>query len=675
MKGIGSRIFRLISFFLFIFVFTNQLQAQQSNSHYVFDMGRYRSLFNDGNELLQPKEVFDHLSRYDVNFYKLDLNVSNTSIYIAGSTTIGFTVIQPIDTLYLELMDSLQYRECIIVDSVLVNGSRCRFVHDKFLLRIFGVPLQAGNKASSTVFYRGRANPAIIVSKYSGLSYLTSGSEPLNAKRWFPCKQVLDDKADSTEVIITTESTNKAGSNGLLVSTTNLPGNKVRYRWKSNYPVAYYLISIAVGPYIEYNTYVHIAGLKDSVLIQNYLINDEELLPKHYTAIRKIKQCLDLFSRLYGAYPFRKEKYGHCVDGWPLGAMENQTMTTIGYKAFDTTAVSYYDYYNWYSVHELAHSWFGDYITCSTWDDYWLNEGFASYLGEYVALQNIESQASADKWIRDAIKTAVALPGGSIYGHIIDSYALSYKKSSLILHMLRFELNNDSLFFNIFRSYLSKFGNKTASTLDFKSVVEESTGKDFSYFFDQWVFGEGYPIFSIEYYQSNDTLYITSKQTASISRASLFKMPFNLRLNFPDSAATIRLYQEKAIEKFIIVLNKTVTSVTFDPEFWLLAKSLVKLTGIEETPMQIIKQFRLEQNYPNPFNSETVINYSVSKLSFVTLKVYDMLGREIKVLVNENKPAGDYSLRFNSENLANGIYFYRLQSGSYETSQKLVILK
>ncbi|MEZ5198242.1 MAG: hypothetical protein R2764_18190 [Bacteroidales bacterium] len=157
---------------------------------------------------------------------------------------------------------------------------------------------------------------------------------------------MLTDKADSVRIHITTSSENKAGSIGILQAAVPLPNNKVRYEWKSNYPIAYYLISFAVAEYQDYSIYSkpdYLLG--DSILIQNYIYDSPECLNYYKTGIDKSSLFLKLFSDLFAAYPFNKEKYGHCLAGLS-GGMEHQTMTTIG--RFDFSLVA----------HELGHMWF-----------------------------------------------------------------------------------------------------------------------------------------------------------------------------------------------------------------------------------------------------------------------------------------------------------------------------
>ena len=154
------------------------------------------------------------------------------------------------------------------------------------------------------------------------------------------------------------------------------------------------------------------------------------------------------FSRLLMDYPFSEEKYGHAMA--PMGGgMEHQTMTTLQDFGFFLVA------------HELAHQWFGDHITCGNWQDIWINEGFASYM-EYVAAQELLGQEAADGWMTNAMSVAKSRTRGSVFvpeegvedEYRLFDYALSYKKGAILLHMIRYELDDDDLFFGALRQYL-----------------------------------------------------------------------------------------------------------------------------------------------------------------------------------------------------------------------------
>ncbi len=638
------------------------------------------------------------LNKYDVKFYKLDLSVSKYSVEIAGSGTI-YAKIQnaPLDTLLIELIDSLAQSTYMVVDSVKVNGQICSFIHNENLITInLSPPLPADSYFTAEIYYYG-SGEACEASGYSGIfsdvifnSRVTNtSSEPFGAKVWYPCKQVLNDKADSLQIIITTEKECKAGSNGILKSVVQLPGNKVRYEWKSNYPTDYYLVSFSVGDYIEDITYAPVAGTNDSVLIQSYLFQNSPYLQMNLRAIEMTKDYIQLYSGLFGDYPFKNEKYGYCLDPSAYGAMENQTMTTIGYLALDTTASFVFTlYYYWYSAHETAHSWFGDNVTCAGWQDIWVNEGFASY-SEYLALQNLESQARANYWMSYAHTLIKRVPDGSVYvpyesrndvGRIFD-YRLTYCKGAAILHMIRFEVNNDSLFFLSLKNYQNEYKGSTATGLNFKQVLEETTGRDFTGFFNQWYFGEGFPKYTVYWEQANDTLKIRSVQTTSSAVTPLFKMPMEYALLFEGVDTTIRIYQNSNDQVTEIYFPHTVTSIVTDPHNWVIDASISIPTGINDVE-PVLYSFNLYQNYPNPFNPDTKIMYSLPENSKMQLTIYNILGNKIAALVNEEKSAGKYEVNWNAAGLPSGVYFYRLQAqpigrqaGSFVQTRKMILLK
>jgi aminopeptidase N len=621
--------------------------------------------------------LFAQMEKYDVKEYILDLNISNTSTEISGSAiTNALVVTSVLDTFAIELINTIVPNQTyMIVDSVFVDGTKHDFIHSD---EIVVVPLQQvilqNVMFSVQIYYHGNGTPCtqtdgngIAKYTYSGVTSTVTYSEPLSSKVWWPCKQDLTDKADSLTFFITTDATNKTGSNGLLISTENLPNGKVKYKWKSKYPIAYFLVSFCVGNYEEHITDVTLPNEEKPMLIQSLLFPNSPLYSIHLTAIEKTKNLLCLYSNLINVYPFKNEKYGYCVAGHPLGAMEHQTMTTIGYQAMDTTSNSYYSYYYWYVAHELAHQWFGDYVTCAKWNDIWLKEGWASYF-EYIALQNLESQTKANSWMNNAHNSVKSKPGGSVYNPDPNSpdifdYRLAYKKGGAVAHILRYEVNDDALFFNILRNYMTTYANSSASVADFKEIAEITTGKDFTDFFNQWVYGEGYPTFTLKWSQQEDTLFVASEQTTSTTTTPLFKTDFDLKINYLSGNDTIiRLYQGANTESYSIVVPEIVKSIQFDPNIWLINKNSIAFVGVDEysyTDLSCVV-------FPNPAvnNINIIIDEDDIKNTVATL--YGIQG---KLVLQQalNQAHTDLNL----SKLQRGIYILELKNGNKIKSVKI----
>ena len=190
-------------------------------------------------------------------------------------------------------------------------------------------------------------------------------SEPYGSRDWWPCKNGLDDKADSIDVFITNPIAYKAASNGILQSETPVSGGtKLLTHWKHRYPIATYLICFAVTNYSVFNRSVN---LSTGVLPMQTFCYPEDSTSFSNGTINTLN-AMQLFDTLfYLPYPFMNEKYGHVQFGWG-GGMEHQTSTFV--VSIDESLCA----------HELAHQWFGDKITCGSWKDIWLNEGFATHL-------------------------------------------------------------------------------------------------------------------------------------------------------------------------------------------------------------------------------------------------------------------------------------------------------
>ncbi|NDA64679.1 MAG: hypothetical protein EBX50_22010, partial [Chitinophagia bacterium] len=366
---------RSLSFLFFLFYFPSFAQKESSvycSKRTLFTNQQLKSNNLNASQIAQT-------NRYDVNYYGLSLSMTNTSTALAGYADMQGKAVISIDTLVYELFSTLT------IDSIVVNGISLPFTHQNSVVQV-SVNLPSESSFIVRTYYHGtppdaQTNPL----GGAGMSYDTSPSwgnevvwslsQPFSAYEWWPCKQSLTDKADSCSVQITVPSSCKAGSNGLLQNTVDLGNGTTRYEWKHRHPIDYYLISVAVAEYVEYTIFANPTNAPAPILIQNFIYNNPQTLPNFQADINETADFIELFYALFGPYPFEDEKYGHCMA--PIsGGMEHQTMTTQGFFERSLTA------------HELGHQWWGDHVTCASWSDIWLNEGFASYC-EYLMLENL----------------------------------------------------------------------------------------------------------------------------------------------------------------------------------------------------------------------------------------------------------------------------------------------
>ena len=599
------------------------------------------------------------MDKYDVKFYKLDINVERTSVYIEGNVTIKAKVIaSQLDTFVFELKDYF------VIDSILINNQKLIFsrVGDDVFVRINS--LNVGSNISTQIFYKGMApNTGSFFCGISNKTDATWGnqvtwtlSESFAAKEWFPVKQSLTDKADSAYIFVTTSNENKVGSEGKLTAVVPLPNNKVRYEWKTFYPIDYYLISIAVGKYVDYSIYAHPNGIQDSILIQNYIYDNPLTLSNFKTEIDRTPGFIELYSDLFGVYPFYKEKYGHSMA--PLGGgMEHQTMTTLG------------DFNFYLTSHELSHQWWGDNVTCATWSDIWINEGFASYC-EYLAAQNLWNQQEAQQHMLQKHNNIMSHPDGSVYippylavdeNRIFDG-RLSYDKGAAIIHNLRFEVDNDSIFFQIFKMVQIRFKDSTITGLDFKAVAEELSGKNFNDFFNQCYFGEGYPTLDIVYGQKNDTLIMNVHQLTSAVNTPLFKMNMEYKIRCSTGDTIIKLYHQANTETFKIPMQNIVKDLEIDPNNWVVnGNGSVKLIADTQAVSFVV--------FPNPCSD--YLQFYLRNKGNYKFSVFDVTGKNIMSEVDNNTEMIKM-INFNIQNLEKGIYFLQISDSVNKTVQKFV---
>ncbi|MDR3093548.1 MAG: M1 family metallopeptidase [Bacteroidales bacterium] len=502
---------------------------------------------------------------YDVKFYKIDIEADHLSTTLRGYVEI-----------FAEMQKSrikeftLEVNEAIQVESITVNGTKTSFRKENKCLYA-KYPLQKGKTYKVVVKYA--TIPTKSSSFFSGVSNKSGNgyppvtwtlSEPENAVEWFPCKQYLRDKADSAYIFVTVPKHLKAGAPGVLSNIREMPDNKLRYEWKTRYPVAYYLLSFAVSDYQEYLTYAYPKGINHPVLIQNYIYNTPGYLEQNKAVIDTTGRLIEMFSDLYIPYPFAEEKYGHCVA--PMGGgMEHQTMTTL--SEFSTSLVT----------HELSHQWFGDLVTCATWQDVWMNEGFASY-SEYLTLEQLDTKEEALNWLKEAHRMALWERQGSVFvpkeslndTWRVFSMSLSYKKGAILVHQIRRIIHDDKKFFDVLRGFLRKYSFSTASAMDFKQFAEEQTGIDFTQFFNQWYFGEGFPVFDISAQLANGQLTLLVEHQGSSPATPLFTVDLEVKLLQTNGADTlVRLPIRTHSDKFVLNVPHVI-DLLVDPDYNLL---------------------------------------------------------------------------------------------------------
>jgi aminopeptidase N len=620
-----------------------------------------------GSSLRLSKSLYPGDLTIDVKYYKLDLTVTSSPDYLKGSVQVDAVPdVNMLDTFFLDLSDNLG------VDSVVSDNMNLSFTHQDNKLKItLPRAYQLNEKFSVIVYYQGVPNAngsgSFEFGSHNDQPAIWTLSEPYGARDWWPCKDNPDDKADSSQVNINCSNNLIPVSNGVLQKITEYRNGTHTYFWFNKYPIANYLISMAITNYTVYKTYFHYSP-SDSMLVVHYIY------PENFEGLKslldKTINMLAIFSDKYGLYPFIDQKYGHAEFGWS-GGMEHQTITSLG--SFSENIIA----------HELAHQWFGDMITCKNWHEIWMNEGFATYSAAvYFEALNESSYGSYIESLMSYARSAQ----GSVYADDISSpsiifdYARTYAKGAVVLHMLR-GVVGDSTFFKIIKTYAEspslRFGN--ASTEDFKNVAESVSGEDLGYFFDEWIYGLNYPHYkySWNFQNMNNNIYkikLELTQTHN-SQPAFFTMPIDIKVHTINADTTVRIFNDEFSQEFEFNVTGKPTYLSFDPQNWIL-KDVTNTDTIDITkPVSYI----LEQNYPNPFNPSTTIRYEipVSVQGFIPVKitVYNTLGEQIAVLVDEAQPAGTYEVAFDMPELSSGIYYYKFTAPGYSVTKKMVVEK
>lgn len=601
----------------------------------------------------------------DVVYYAITMDLNYPARRITGSTRVRFTSLSSgLSTIYINLTNSLA------CDSVVWQNTQIPFTHlsDKVSFTL-PAALSLHQVTEVDIYYDGVPASTGFGSFTFGVMYghpaIWSLSEPFGSSDWWANKNSVDDKADSADIIIICDTSFTAVSNGLLLSKT-VTGSKARWHWATRYPIANYLISVAVSNYSLYQNWFRYSAT-DSLPVVHYLM--PEIINDQIPQLDKTIEMMKLFTTLFGEYPFIREKYGHAQFGRG-GGMEHQTISSMA--RFDDGIIA----------HELAHQWFGDKVTNRTWQDIWLHEGFATYseglwyeylnkdwLKEYMSLRAVPARAAQG--------TISVQEAGDVFS--IFDFNRTYAKSSWVLHMLR-RITGDDVFFTILKQFHNSpalaYGN--VSTADFEQTASGIYGRSLAYFFDQWINKPGYPKYLVSYSinRSASDRYkttVTIDQTAN-TNGVVFRMPLDISVRHSGGDTLLTIDNSSAVQNVEIITSGEPLFVSIDPE----EKILKEVNLTRRIPDELLREgVQLYKPWPNPASEKISFGFELIQTKQISAALYSLTGELITEVVNSELSAGVYTFPVNlsQKKISSGIYILRVRAGGRQFHQKISVIK
>lgn len=588
---------------------------------------------------------------YDLKYQRLDLNLDPAQYYVSGTVTNHFIPNQNISSIYFD------FSNVLTVSEVKYHGTNLTFTQlpSKEIKIDFPSTLASATLDSLSIKYAGAPDPygsagdAFTIETQGGTPVLFTLSEPYGAQEWFPTKQSMNDKIEKVDIKITTPSQYNVASNGKLISETTLPGSKKLTFWQTNYPIPAYLVALGITNYTKFNDTM---GSPPFPFV-NYVYPSTASNTTTMANINWTKNIMTVFEDYFGPYPYRNEKYGHMEFGWG-GGMEHSTMSSMGSWGKGIIA------------HELAHQWFGDKVTCGAWNDIWLNEGFATY-GEHLANEKLlMTNNQFMNYLVSEMNYITGSPGGSVYvadGNLgstnsVFNGRLSYSKGGYVLRMMKWILG-DAVFYQALKDYHARpnLAYNYVRTNDLKISLLQSTGKDFTEFFNDWIYGQGYPIYQIKWNQTADKIIrFKVGQTQSHSSVNFFEMPLPIKVTGTGGqVAYLVLNNSTNNEYFAEALPFNVSSVQFNYENQLITKgsTVTKDTGILAVSDTSKTEIKI---YPNPVNEQLSVTGIANDQSY---EIFSVDGKRVKsgTLSSKNSinvnalPKGVYLLKVADKNL------------------------
>lgn len=396
--------------------------------------------------------------------------------------------------------------------------------------------------------------------------------EPDEARHWFPSFDFPSDKA-TTEQYLTVERGETVVGNGELIRKTENPDRTVTWHYKMPIPHSTYLVSFVIGKYSKVED-----RYKDIPLGYYIYPGREATARKAYAETAAMMRVFEDFTGI--AYPYNKYDQT-VVAAFQFGGMENITATTMAdteifFADFDFGKGPVTDLVS----HELAHSWFGNLVTCRNWAELWLNEGFATFMeaayrekayGRADYMRKIRSDAASflvDDTINRRRHALYNLRAGDVSA-LFDNAATTYHKGGAVVHTLREQVGDDAFWKGV-NIYLNRHRFANVESSDLRKAMEEASGQELGWFFDQWVYRGGAPNLNIRpvYNSRSQTLTVTVSQIqrADANTPAVFRLPTKAKIRISSGETEHDMNITKRVQTFSFKIPKRPSGLTIDPE-------------------------------------------------------------------------------------------------------------
>ncbi|MEO8377322.1 MAG: M1 family metallopeptidase, partial [Candidatus Sumerlaeota bacterium] len=518
------------------------------------------------------QDKFDVL-HVDLSSY---LDLASSASIVNGSVKITSKVLTgPLSQAAFDFEDNSSQMNVTFLDTVPATPG-LTYTWDKtnnWLIITFPTPLAVDDSFTVQIDYNGipatggAFGPGYNRSTHGGAAFpvVYTFSEPYKARNWWPCKDLPDDKFTLDTHFSALKSvsgqTINVISNGVLSSIDDL-GATARWNYSETHPIATYLVAAYASNYADSSTTYTARDNSATMLIHHYYYPENG----ETSRVPGTLNAMNFFADTFGEYPFLNEKYSTVSYNLANSGMEHQTCT--GMPAGETAENTGEGRRN---VHELAHHWFGDKITCKSFNHVWLNEGFATY-AEALFYEHRDGKAAYDSYVAawSVSDTAIMVSNNG------DQFAGSsvYRKGGWTLHMLR-HVVGDAVFFQTLRDYLTTPGlaYNVATTEDFQAVAEATYGQSLNAFFQEWCYRAGRPNYTYSWVTGTSggdktvELNITQSQSGGA-----FTMPIDIVVTYSDSTTqTFVVQNNSAAQNYTLNTGtKLATAVAFDPGNYIL---------------------------------------------------------------------------------------------------------